>query len=139
MLQRLTYHSRRSPTCREVRNLVAHAAELNRIRGFTGLLIGDAHFFLQVLEGSAAGLANLYQRIERDPRHTHVTQVQVEEITEPSYPDWGMAQVHDVGRVMSLYWGASDKVFDPTTMSAREIGDFLRLASFDLMNARAAS
>lgn len=139
MLQRLTYYSTRTPACRDVRNLVAHAAELNRNRGFTGLLIGDQHYFLQVLEGPAAGLANLYPRIERDPRHTNVTKVRVEEIAETSYPDWGMAQVRDIGKVMNLFWGASDKVFDPSAMNARQISDFLRLASFDLLNARAAS
>jgi Sensors of blue-light using FAD len=138
MLHRLTYYSTRSPTCGNLRNLVAHAAERNRGRGYTGLLIADAHYFLQVLEGSAAGLANLYQRIALDPRHSDVVQVQVEEIAEPSYPDWGMAQVYDVGRIMTLYWGAADKVFDPSTMSPRQISDFLRLASFEMLNARAA-
>ena len=57
---------------RVVADIAAKARESNQRREITGLLVFDGMRFCQQFEGSAQEVATLMQRIERDPRHTHV-------------------------------------------------------------------
>jgi hypothetical protein len=137
MLQRLIYFSTRDPQCTGIADLVAKAAESNRARGVTGLLIADGACFVQVLEGPRATLSPLFQSISRDQRHHQVTLAEVEEITALSYPDWGMTKLDNVAKIASMWRRVSDAAFDPWSMSARHLKDFLRLATFEMMPQKA--
>ncbi|MGE0595833.1 MAG: BLUF domain-containing protein [Hyphomonadaceae bacterium] len=135
MLQRLIYCSDREDGG-DLAALLATAAHRNKGRGVTGLLIADARSFLQVLEGERATLAALFQTIARDPRHSRVTLVSVEDIRSQSYPAWGMSQIADVAKIAAMWWKTgAERPFDPHAMSAQEVQNFLRLASFELMSA----
>ncbi len=137
MLQRLTYFSDRISGAIDVEALVGQAAARNRERDITGLLIADGDVFLQVLEGERAALSALFQTISRDPRHANVVLVDVEEIAASSFPNWGMGQLSDTTRARQL-WSSAHGAFEPREMSARQIRDFVRSVSFELLGRQAA-
>jgi hypothetical protein len=70
--------------------LLQHVRALNQTRGITGMLLYSDHNFFQVLEGSADVIDQCYNRIALDPRHTRVTQIIREAITDRSFADWTM-------------------------------------------------
>lgn len=134
MLQRLIYYSARSPAFDDVAGLVAQCVQRNQARGVTGMLIADQRIFLQVLEGPRREVSGLFQSICRDARHDQIELAHVEDIAAHAYPDWGMGRLDDVGRIAHLWWTFDPKrPFDPWSMRAREVQDFLRLASFELL------
>ncbi|MBC7768042.1 MAG: BLUF domain-containing protein [Phycisphaerales bacterium] len=140
MLQRLIYFSARGAGCEDITALVAESAARNRTRGITGMLIADDAYFLQVLEGPRPIVSRLFQTISRDPRHSDVVLVEAEEIRQQVYPDWGMTQLDDVAKIAGLWWRvSSERPFDLASMKCREIKDFLRLVSFEMIGARPAA
>ncbi len=71
--------------------LVAHARPYNHARGLTGLLLHSEGQFLQVLEGEKAAVRELYyDRIARDPRHTHLRLLADGPVAERIFPNWSM-------------------------------------------------
>jgi hypothetical protein len=140
MIQRLIYSSEHALETPVVRDLVSRAAENNRRRGVTGLLVGDRHCFIQALEGERSVVSALFHTITRDPRHREVQLVDICDVSEKSYPDWGMTQLDDVARVSALWWrlGAARPLYPPT-MTAAQIKDLLRLVAFELLSSAAPS
>lgn len=67
----------------------------NHELGVTGLLFCAADRFIQLLEGEAAVLSSLYERIRRDERHCEVVTVMDGPIAERSFADWSMRLVSD--------------------------------------------
>jgi Sensors of blue-light using FAD len=76
---------------------VLRADELDRIllrskasnggAGITGLLLFHEGSFLQMIEGPAAGVTSLMQKIRRDRRHTGIVLLQSGACTERIFPD----------------------------------------------------
>lgn len=56
----------------------------------TGSLFYNGGWFLQVLEGPAATLDQLYKKIERDPRHKNSRVLYNEPATFRTFPRWNM-------------------------------------------------
>ncbi|NEV61205.1 BLUF domain-containing protein [Thiorhodococcus minor] len=77
----------------ELRELIEKSAENNRKLGITGLLVLSGHQFLQVLEGPAGAVNDLYSRIVRDERHHHLRLISYEPTEENYFEDWGMSLV----------------------------------------------
>lgn len=137
MLQRLIYFSERDRACINVRDLAAAAAERNRRRGITGLLVADDRCFVQVLEGHRNAVSSLFLEICKDPRHRNIVLVEVCEIEELSHPDWGMTRLDDSGKIAATWRRIhTDRVFDPWSLSAEEIKDFMALVAYDMQAAR---
>ncbi|MGC6327940.1 BLUF domain-containing protein [Rhizorhabdus sp. FW153] len=57
----------------------------------SGLLIFDGKRFLQALEGPADQVARTYERIQGDPRHRAVVQLNRAEVSERQFGPWAMA------------------------------------------------
>lgn len=57
----------------EFANLRDVAASINRSLNITGLLLFDGNRFIQALEGEAAAVQVVMDRIEKDPRHDNIT------------------------------------------------------------------
>jgi hypothetical protein len=100
-LYRLVYCSRN-----RIRGSAAHvAAELHTILesarvnnarlGVTGALIFNAGNFAQVLEGPPSEVGKIFEKIQRDLRHSEVTVVQSGPAVERQFPDWSMAFAGD--------------------------------------------
>jgi hypothetical protein len=96
MLVRLLYASRtKQPlTADLIDSILGQSRSHNPARGITGILCYSGDIFMQVLEGSRQAVSALYGEINRDPRHTDVTLLQYEEITEREFVGWTMGQVN---------------------------------------------
>jgi hypothetical protein len=63
----------------------------NAADGITGMLLYAQGNFMQALEGEAAVVERVYQRISCDKRHRRVTLLDRFEIAARQFPNWSMA------------------------------------------------
>lgn len=93
-LVRLAYVSTLAPEMDivGVDELVAKAAEFNRLHGITGVLAIDQNRVCQILEGPADGVDGLFSSIKADTRHYDVTEIERRPISAQSFESWGMAR-----------------------------------------------
>lgn len=96
-LQRIVYYSRNLITgtdetvAASVREILEAARTNNAQAGVTGALIFNSGCFAQVLEGSREKVADIFERIQCDPRHTEVQVLEYGPITQRAFPNWSMA------------------------------------------------
>jgi len=138
MLQRLTYVSR-AGLALDLDALVEKAALANQGFGVSGLLLQENGVILQVLEGPRTAIAPLFLRIASDQRHFDVTLIEARPIDELCFPRWGMTLLDGALKTRALWASHGAAGFDPFAMPARAISDFVRLASFELLNASSAT
>lgn len=60
------------------------------MRDVTGMLLYANNCFFQIIEGPNEEIDNLYKKILRDDRHSTVTKVLDQEVTERGFADWSM-------------------------------------------------
>ncbi len=77
----------------ELASIMNTAIRLNGQNGITGCLGHSRNWFLQVIEGPEAAVAETYTRIERDTRHSDVRILLTREIRNRSFPEWSMMAV----------------------------------------------
>lgn len=112
-LYRLTYCSRnriRGPVAeveREVRKILLASRANNAAAGVTGALLYNAGNFAQVLEGPTDWVGRIFEKIQRDLRHSEVTVLENGAVSERRFPDWSMA-----------FAGKSNVPATPVTMAA---------------------
>ena len=98
-VHRLIYVSRFSPyfpSEREEQDLVLNAIlrvslRRNEAVGVTGLLLVHRIHFMQVLEGAGEAVAETYERIVKDERHTDINLLGVRRADRRQFPDWAMS------------------------------------------------
>lgn len=92
MLIRTIYVSRASsPMPLELKEILAVSRKNNPLLGIGGAMCFLDGVYLQFLEGEAAAVDVLYQKIEKDPRHKDVKMLVHEPIAQREYPKWSMA------------------------------------------------
>ncbi|MBC7895158.1 MAG: BLUF domain-containing protein [Cytophagaceae bacterium] len=74
----------------ELSTLLGAARESNEHLGVTGMLLYSNETFFQVLEGSQPVVDDLFQRIERDPRHHRAVTIIREPISRRTFAEWSM-------------------------------------------------
>jgi hypothetical protein len=74
----------------ELDRLLTRARIHNGARGITGMLLYVSGNFIQALEGPAAVIAPLMDRIRADKRHWHVQQIADRKIALRDFSDWSM-------------------------------------------------
>ncbi|NOU60890.1 BLUF domain-containing protein [Marinifilum caeruleilacunae] len=74
----------------ELDQLLAEIRPKNLANGVTGLLLYNDEIFIQVIEGEQDTINSLYDRLEKDRRHTNIVKILEEEIKQRSFPDWSM-------------------------------------------------
>jgi len=121
MLMRLIYASEASQPFGpgEFDALLASARRGNTRRSLTGLLVFDHRTFLQVLEGEAERVSEVFCRIAADPRHRRVLILEAREVAERLFGDWsmGFAAADAAGSAQFMRFGAGAG-FDPHALSA---------------------
>ena len=77
----------------DLKALLLNARIRNREVGVTGILIYDAGWFLQVLEGEQTAVEEIFSRIEKDPLHTDISVLnRVPSVAKRRmFGDWSMA------------------------------------------------
>lgn len=91
-LNQLVYVSQatRKMSAEDLRAIHATARSNNELIDVTGSLFYNGGWFLQVLEGPAATLSRLYEKIELDPRHKNSRVLYNEPATFRTFPRWNM-------------------------------------------------
>jgi hypothetical protein len=92
MLIRTIYVSRASSALpRELKDILATSRNNNPVRGISGAMCLINGVYLQCLEGEAAVVDALYQKIISDTRHTVPKLLERQVITQREFPKWAMA------------------------------------------------
>jgi len=68
----------------------------NAILGVSGILSYRNGYYIQILEGPANSVDQIYEKIKADNRHTNVTLLFETSITERSFPQWSMKLLQSV-------------------------------------------
>jgi hypothetical protein len=95
MLHRLVYMSTAVGVLRadELDKVYLRAKASNAAAGITGLLLFYEGTFLQLLEGPAAGISSLVQKLRRDKRHANLIILESSAIETRVFPDCSMQYV----------------------------------------------
>lgn len=112
-------------------NILATARERNARSNVTGALICRPDIYIQLLEGPVGKVEDLFERIQRDDRHTDVQLLVRARIEDRLFPDWAMK--HDP----SVSWLWSKEEIDQGALrnvSARDVRSvFVRSANADAL------
>jgi len=106
MLMHIVYSSVAVPSFHphEIHALLKQSRKANGKRDISGMLLHVEGTFFQVLEGEPAQLDAAYAAIQRDVRHTRITQLVREPIAEREFGDWTMGfftvDPHEVGELL---------------------------------------
>ena len=125
---RLTYVSRLARDCGpDALGKIMTVSRLNNKKlGVTGALCYSARGFLQILEGPANVVNELYNRIVKDTRHSAVTLLEYAPIPYRDFENWSMAYFRADEIAHSLLQKFSTrKVFDPFEMGPVQARGFL--------------
>ncbi len=76
-----------------LRDIQEKAVYRNQKRGITGVLLCSNHRFLQILEGTAADIAETFERISLDARHLDVSCVYFGITEQRMFPEASMGVV----------------------------------------------
>jgi len=92
MIHRLIYKSEATDSLNdaELRSIAMFSALNNKAANISGLLLHHNGQILQVLEGEAAAIKDLYARIEKDKRHVNTTLLVDGPCTSPAFKAWSM-------------------------------------------------
>lgn len=99
----------------ELLQLLTSARARNKANGITGILLYRDGNFLQVVEGEASAVSELFTRIERDPRHHGLIMISKQSISERHFEEWemGFTDLTDVD--LTTVPGYSDYLNNPFT------------------------
>lgn len=136
---RLSYVSRLSRECgpEALGKIMTVSRRNNKQLGVTGALCYSPRGFLQILEGPADTVNELFRRIVKDSRHLVVTLLEYGPIPHRDFENWSMAYIRADEVTQGLLRKYSTRhLFDPFEMGpvqahgfllavARERADFL--------------
>jgi hypothetical protein len=71
--------------------ILAGSRRRNTALGITGLLYHDGKRFLQAIEGEDAAIADLYGRLQGDPRHRAIVILSDRQVDAREFGAWAMA------------------------------------------------
>lgn len=91
-----------SQSAHELSRIFQTARTNNRKRDVTGALLYSSGVFAQVLEGPKGEIEQIFEKIQRDPRHGDVTVLESSSILSRDFPEWSMARVEPVSVAQTL-------------------------------------
>ena len=98
---RLIYRSRSKlaseDRAAELGSIFTVARRNNKGLGITGALLITEHAFAQTLEGDEHAVRELFERIERDPRHESISVLEEVNVDGRVFGRWAMAKVAEDG------------------------------------------
>jgi len=129
MLVRCLYASRlgKSHSPKLLNDILETSRKHNTKHGITGVLVATGDSFIQVLEGGRAQVSETYNAITQDKRHSDVTLLSFEEITQRSFEGWSMGEV-TIGQLNPsvLLKHSSTLHIDPFGMSGAAVLSLLK-------------
>lgn len=99
----------------------------NDAKDITGVLCYDPAFFMQCIEGPREAINDLYNSINRDPRHKNITLLEYADIEERIFGDWSMGFLPSgvLDKEMLESYATSGGRFNPFALSAEQARSFL--------------
>jgi len=82
--------SKKPLSSEELLGLLLQFRANNEARGVTGMLLYCNGTFLQVIEGEDQVITELFERIQKDPRHESIQMLSRRSIENREYADWSM-------------------------------------------------
>lgn len=93
-IYRVVYYSRNTMPEQNMmagfRDIHASAKKFNKANDLTGYLLFDKTWFVQIIEGDQKTVRACYRKIAKDPRHTGLVQLGVDEVLNRAFGDWSM-------------------------------------------------
>lgn len=90
MLSQLVYVSNRKCSDDEINKILDACKKNNPTLDITGVLLYSDKKFIQLVEGNAKVLNQLYDKIKNDSRHEQCTMISFGMIKERAFPSWHM-------------------------------------------------
>lgn len=81
-------------TLNDLRELLEKARDNNNSKDITGMLVYHDHSFLQVLEGEDKAVSDLFEHIEKDPRHNNIKILFRDNVPSKEFEQWSMGFVN---------------------------------------------
>ena len=78
------------PTDDDIQEMLIQFREFNTAHNITGMLLYDGIHFSQMIEGDKESITNLYNRIQKDPRHETLTTSSTRPIEHRRFTKWAM-------------------------------------------------
>ena len=111
----------------EITQILQTSRRKNKAQNVTGALLFDSGYFAQALEGPRLAIEQIFERIQRDPRHGDVTVLSSQTDGRRDFPEWSMARVAPPGGVASVIAAVvSDTAMLRPTATAEEVLGLLR-------------
>ena len=111
----------------EITQILQTSRRKNKEQNVTGALLFDSGYFAQALEGPRLAIEQIFERIQRDPRHGEVTVLGSQTHGRRDFPEWSMAHVAPPGGIASAMAAiALDTSLLRPTASAEEVLGLLR-------------
>jgi hypothetical protein len=85
----------------EIAQILQTARRKNKEQNVTGALLFNSGYFAQALEGPRLAIEQIFERIQRDPRHGDVTVLSSQKEGRRDFPEWSMAYVAPPGGAAS--------------------------------------
>ena len=127
-IERLVYYSRNrivgSPdqVAQSIRRILDVARRNNPLVGVTGALMFNAGFFAQVLEGPAAAIEHVFERIQQDTRHGDVNLLSLAPAERRAFGQWSMAYVGASTEDAIRYGAIAEATgYDPSWVTGDEV------------------
>lgn len=127
-LQRIVYYSKNLLTgsdeviATNIEQILEAARVNNSKANLTGALIFNSGCFAQVIEGPRDGIAEVFERIQCDPRHTEVQVLEYGPIIKRAFPNWSMAFIGVREKDEKLFHRlALETSFDDKRLAAEDI------------------
>jgi len=98
-LSRLIYYSenqlnpKNGSLLQQLAGLMEVSRRNNERRNITGALVFDPLWFFQCLEGERSVISSVFESLKDDERHSNVTLVALEDLTERSFGKWWMGLI----------------------------------------------
>ncbi|MBF7688385.1 BLUF domain-containing protein [Acinetobacter rathckeae] len=96
MLSQLYYISKREESgdlLSDLSQILTSAIRFNQTQHICGVLYYANNCFFQCLEGEKEVIAQLFERIQQDPRHKELRVISTKEIFEVNFSQWSMKYV----------------------------------------------
>lgn len=93
MLKQLVYYSIANQIISDkiITDIVETSRKHNSSKEITGCLLYYDNVFLQLIEGKQENIDKLYKKILKDQRHSNITLIAEDFVTDRMYPNWSMA------------------------------------------------
>lgn len=117
----------------EIETILASSRRNNALVGVSGVLMFNAGYFTQVLEGPQQTIESTFERIQQDRRHGNVHLLEFASAPERSFQTWSMAFIGKPGDGMSTLATVAERSgFDPRSLDGAQLFGRLR----DLLDER---